>query len=142
MGWWVFVIAAQYSNGDAITRNLGSISQFEQDLVPNSDNTRLVFCQDTQEGVGIFFCDTAGGKPRCLCEQKEKAHSWKLFSMLGWSSDDSLFACVPLDDAVDFCFHRVRSIPFTRSKPCKQRLLWVFSVFFYPTAHKNAHTSS
>ena len=73
--------------------SLAPIRQFEQDVIPNSDNTRLVYCQDTAEGIGIYFCDTAGGKPRLLCEQKEKGHSWKRFTMLGWAPDDSLFAC-------------------------------------------------
>jgi hypothetical protein len=91
LGWWLCVFAAQYF-GEQKARELASILQFEQDLSPNSANTRLVYCQDTEEGVGIYFCDTARGKPKLLCEQKEKGHSWKRFTMLGWSPDDSLFA--------------------------------------------------
>src|ERR1039457_2262206 len=82
LGWRILVIAIHYFNEPAIVRELGSILQFEQDVIPNSANTRLVFCQDTEEGVGIYFCDTTGGKPRLLCEQKEKGHkigraSWR-----------------------------------------------------------------
>ena len=91
VGWHLCLVAAQYF-GQQKTRQLASILQFEQDLSPNSANTRLVYCQDTEQGVGIYFCDTAGGKPNLLCEQKEKGHSWKRFTMLGWSPDDSLFA--------------------------------------------------
>ena len=87
------MLATQYFSEPAKVRELGSIYQFEQDVIPNSANTRVIFCQDTSEGIGIYFCDTAGGKPRLLCEQKEKGHSWKRFTMLGWAPDDSLFAC-------------------------------------------------
>ena len=93
LGWRALVMATQYFNEPRIVRELCSVPQFEQDLIPNSANTRLVFCQDTEEGVGIYFCDTDGGKPRLLCEQKEKAHSGRRFTMLGWAPDDSLFAC-------------------------------------------------
>jgi hypothetical protein len=101
LGWRIFVVATQYFNEPAIVRELGSILQYEQDVIPNSANTRLVFCQDTKEGIGIYFCDTAGGKPRLLCEQKEKGHSWKRFTMLGWAPDDSLFACAFPDNTQD-----------------------------------------
>ncbi len=87
------MIAAQYFNEPDVVRELCSIPQFEQDLIPNSANTRLVFCQDTEAGVGIYFCDTDGGKPQLLCEQKEKGNHYRRFSMLGWAPDDSLFAC-------------------------------------------------
>jgi hypothetical protein len=93
LGLRALVMATQYFREPRIVRDLCSVQQFEQDLIPNSANTRLVFCQDTVEGVGIYFYDTAGGKPRLLCEQKEKGHSWKRFTMLGWAPDDSLFAC-------------------------------------------------
>ena len=86
-------MAAQYFNEPNVVRELCSIPQFEQDLIPNSANTRLIFCQNTKAGVGIYFCDTAGGKPRLLCEQKEKGRSWRRFTMLGWAPDDSVFAC-------------------------------------------------
>src|SRR5437899_4551579 len=92
-GWRLGIIAVRYFHGGSVAREVASIRQFKQDLSPNSVNSRLVFCQDTAEGVGIYFCNTAGGKPKLLCEQKEKRHSWKRFTMLGWSPDDSLFAC-------------------------------------------------
>jgi hypothetical protein len=93
LGWRGCVVCTQWWNEPQLLREFDSIRQFEQDVIPNSANTRLVFCQDTREGIGIYFCDAAGGKPRLLCEQKEKGHSWKRFTMLGWAPDDSLFAC-------------------------------------------------
>lgn len=86
-------MATQYFREPRIVRELCTVPQFEQDLIPNSANTHLVFCQDTREGVGIYFCDTAGGQPRLLCEQKEKGLRGRRFTMLGWAPDDSLFAC-------------------------------------------------
>ncbi len=92
-GWRACVMATRFFNRQTIIRELASIPQFVQDVNPNRANTRLVFCQDTEDGVGIYFCDTAGGKPRLLCEQKEKGcRGWR-FTMLGWAPDDKLFAC-------------------------------------------------
>ena len=93
LGWRMLVMAVQYVKEPDIVRDLCSLQQFEQDLSPNNANTRLVFCRDTEEGVGIYYCDVDGGKPRLLCEQKERGNRGRFFSMLGWSSDDSLFAC-------------------------------------------------
>lgn len=86
-------MAAQFFDEPDIVRELCSVPQFEQDLTPNHANTRLVFCQDTEEGIGIYYCDTAGGKPQLLCVQKEKGNRGRRFTMLGWTPDDSLFAC-------------------------------------------------
>ena len=101
LGWRMCLLASQFLVGHSVTRELAHVCQFEQDLSPNSTNTRLVYCQDTEKGVGIYFCDTVGGKPKLLCEQKEKGHSWKRFTMLGWSPDDSLFAVAFPDTASD-----------------------------------------
>jgi hypothetical protein len=92
-GWRGVVAVARHFNEPRLVREFDSIRQFEQDLNPNGANTRLVFCQDTKDGVGIYYCDTAGGKPRLLCEQAEKGRGWKRFTLLGWTPDDSLFAC-------------------------------------------------
>jgi hypothetical protein len=100
-GWRLYLVAAEHFGAHTITRELVSILQFEQDLRPNSANTRLVYCQDTEQGVGIYFCDTTGGKPRLLCEQKEKGHTWKRFTMLDWSPDDSLFGVAYPDATQD-----------------------------------------
>ena len=73
-------MAAQYFNEPDSVRQLCSVPQFEQDLSPNNANTRLVFCQNTEAGVGIYFCETDGGKPRLLCEQKEKGNRGRFFN--------------------------------------------------------------
>jgi hypothetical protein len=101
LGWRTLVMAVQYLNEPVIVRELAAIPQFAQDLIPNHANTRLIFCQDTKKGVGIYFCDTAVGKPRLLCEQIEKGDSWMRFTMLGWTPDDSLFACAIPDKNQD-----------------------------------------
>jgi len=104
IGWRLLVIACgnEPPHWRAIAAELGSVPQFKQDLSPNSTGTRLVFCQDTEKGVGIYFCETDSGKKKLLCEQKEKGYSWQRFSMLGWSPDDKLFAyAIPLDGQID-----------------------------------------
>ena len=85
LGWRGCVVFTKWLKEPQLLREFDSIRQFEQDVVPNSANTRLVFCQDTADGIGIYYSDTVGGKPRLLCEQKEKGHSWKRFTMLGWA---------------------------------------------------------
>ncbi len=99
LGWRGLVVAARHLKEPPVVRELCAVRQFEQDLTPNHANTRLVFCEDTEDGVGIYLCDTDGGKPRLLCEQKEKGIRGRRFSMLGWASDNSLFACAWPDNA-------------------------------------------
>ena len=101
LGWRGCVVFTKWLKEPQLLREFDSIRQFEQDVVPNSANTRLVFCQDTADGIGIYYSDTVGGKPRLLCEQKEKGHSWKRFTMLGWAPDDSLFACACPENKLD-----------------------------------------
>ncbi|HKI68362.1 MAG TPA: hypothetical protein VKA67_02150, partial [Verrucomicrobiae bacterium] len=101
LGWRGLVVVARHLKEPPVVRELCGVRQFAQDLTPNHANTRLVFCEDTQEGVGIYFCDTDGGKPRLLCEQKEKGIRGRRFSMLGWAPDDSLFACAWPDNPHD-----------------------------------------
>jgi hypothetical protein len=101
LGWRECVVFTQWLKEPQLLSEFGAIRQFEQDVIPNSANTRLVFCQDSKEGIGIYYSDMAGGKPRLLCEQKERGHSWKRFTMLGWAPDDSLFACACPDNKLD-----------------------------------------
>ena len=103
-GWYLLVIVYNQAppHWRAMAAELGSLPQFKQDLSPNSTGTRLVYCQATEKGVGIYFCETENGKSKLLCEQKEKGYSWQRFSMLGWSPDDKLFACaVPLSPRIN-----------------------------------------
>lgn len=86
-------MATQFFDEPVIVRELCSVRQFEQDLTPNNANTRLVFCRDIERGIGIYYCSTDEGKPQLLCEQDEKGNRGRFFSMLGWTKDDSLFAC-------------------------------------------------
>ena len=101
ISWRLCVFAAGYFGAQKVADTLIAVKQFKQDLIPNHANTRLVFCQDTERGVGIYFCTTDGGKPRLLCEKIENAFRWQRFTMLGWSPDDSLFACAWPDNNQD-----------------------------------------
>lgn len=97
-GWWLLRVAVEHFGAQKIADKYTAIRQFKQDLNPNHANTRIVFCQDTEHGVGIFFCNTDNGQPCLLCEKKENGLQWRRFTMLGWSSDDSLFACALPDE--------------------------------------------
>jgi predicted esterase len=103
IGWRFLVIACSHtpSHWRAIASEIGSVAQFREDyypVYPKKDGTRVVFLQETEKGVGVFFCDTDSGKTKLLCEQKEDGYSWQRFGMLGWSPDDKLFAyAVPLE---------------------------------------------
>ena len=99
--WRLGVIATEYFTEPRKVRELCSLRELKQDVIPNRANTRLVFCQDRAAGVGIYFCDTAGGQPRLLCEQPEKGRIGRRFTMLGWAPDDRLFACAHPEDAQD-----------------------------------------
>jgi len=101
LGWKLGVMVPMYFAGGRQAVQLASILEFKQDLVLNRSNTSLVFCQDTAEGVGIYFYKVADGKSQLLCEQKEKGRRGRWFTMLGWSPNESLFACAVPDDEHD-----------------------------------------
>ena len=90
IGWRVVVILHEPVISKSAVSELAAIGSFRQDLSPNSTDTRLVYCRDTEAGVGLYFCDTATGKSKLVADQKQS--TWQRFSMLGWSPDDSLFA--------------------------------------------------
>ena len=91
-GWRLWIIAHEPAHWATIGREIGSIAQFREDLYPNKDGNRVVFSQETEKGVGLFFCDADSGKTKLLCEQNEKGYSEHRFGMLGWSPDGKLFA--------------------------------------------------
>lgn len=97
-GWRFGVVALQHFGAETIADQFTAIRQFRQDVIPNHANTRLTFCEDTETGVGIYFCATDGGSPRLLCEKKENPLQWRRFSVLGWSPDDRLLACALPDE--------------------------------------------
>lgn len=81
-----------------IADELGSIGRFDFGFTPNHSGTHVVFSQHTATGVAFYFCDTAGGKRKFLCEEPEKGYNWQPFGIKGWSPDDKLFAfCYPSD---------------------------------------------
>jgi hypothetical protein len=101
LGWKLGFMALTYVSGGRQALQLSGVLEFKQDLWLNRSNTSLVFCQDTAEGVGIYFCKVAEGKSQLLGEQKEKGRRGRRFTMLGWSPDESLFACAVPDDERD-----------------------------------------
>ena len=99
VGWRLLVIACSHTppHWHSIAAQIGSVAEFRDALYPNKDGTRVVFSQETEKGVGVFFCDATSEKTELLSEQEEKSYSWQRFGMLGWSPDDKLFAyAVPL----------------------------------------------
>jgi hypothetical protein len=99
IGWRLLVITRSHTppHWRAIAREIGSVAEFRDALYPNKDGTRVVFSQETEKGVGVFFCNASSEKTRLLCEQRENGFGWQRFGMLGWSPDDKLFAyAVPL----------------------------------------------
>ena len=100
IGWRVLVITCSHTppHWRATAKGIGSTAWFRDDFYPNKDGTCVVFSQETEKGVGIFFCNAGSEKTKLLCEQKENGYSRQRFGMLGWSPDDKLFAyAVPLD---------------------------------------------
>jgi len=97
IAWRGWVVAHKSAHIQEMADELGSIGEFQHldnRLYPNHSNTYLVFGQYTENGVGIFFCDTTDGKKKLVCEQPEKGwRGWLNFGMLGWSPDDRFFAC-------------------------------------------------
>ena len=101
MGWRLCIVAMDRLGQCKIADRFTAIRQFKQDLVPNHANTRLTFCQDTAEGVGMYYCNVSDGRTRLLCEKKENPLQWRFFSALGWSPDDRLLACAWPDTQVN-----------------------------------------
>ena len=100
VGWRLLVIACNHTppHWRAIAREIGSIAWFKDDVYPNKEGTRVVFSQETEKGVGVFFCNAGSEKTKLLCEQRENGYSWQRFGMLGWSPDDKFFAyAIPLE---------------------------------------------
>jgi hypothetical protein len=90
--WRLLVVVHKPPHLTTIAGEIGSVAQFREDLCPNKDGTRVVFSQETEKGVGLFFCDAETGKTKLLCEQAEKSYSDHRFGMLGWSPDGKSFA--------------------------------------------------
>jgi len=95
--WRGWVVAHQPAHLMAMAEELGSTGEFSRlynKLYPNHSNTCLVYDRYTESGMGIYFCNLADNKKKMVCEQPEKNWSWADFGMMGWSPDDTLFACV------------------------------------------------
>jgi hypothetical protein len=60
--------------------------------MPNKACDKLLFCQSTEQGVGVFLLNIASGQKRLIYEQPRKFYDPVKFKILGWVPDDSLFA--------------------------------------------------
>ncbi len=95
---WRFTVATFRSpHSVEIANEIGSIAQSKEgvgtkEIVPSNNGERLVYFQETDTGIGTYFIDTKGGKPKLLFEQNEAGYT-PVFGMLAWSPNDRLFAC-------------------------------------------------
>ena len=103
--WWVVLAVALVVAGGrlwglahtpfkllAAAREVGSIGQFYSTIQPSGSGRAVVYSQMTENGVGVFLHETAGGEPKLLIEKREKGRGWQRLGMLGWSPEDRLFA--------------------------------------------------
>lgn len=91
--WKLFLFAVTSLREPADLAVLAELREFKQEPAPNQANSRLVFAQDTAEGIGVYYCDLASPQPQLLGEQKERGSRGLRFGMLGWSPEDKWFAC-------------------------------------------------
>jgi hypothetical protein len=94
IGWRVCVKLSGPAHMQAIAAEFASVGKFfsATPIMPNKACNKLLFCQGTEQGVGIFFLDIASGQKRLIYEQPRKFYDAGKFKILGWAPDDSLFA--------------------------------------------------
>ncbi|HEX5222837.1 MAG TPA: hypothetical protein VFZ59_24990 [Verrucomicrobiae bacterium] len=96
---WKVILLAVARLGEPVgLAVLAELREFKQEPAPNVANDRLVFAQDTAEGIGVYYCDLASMQPQLLGEQKERGSLGRRLGMLGWSPGDKWFACAFPDD--------------------------------------------
>ena len=106
VAWKLIIIAVAALREPGQIAALSSLREFKQEPAPNQANNRLVFAQDTAEGIGVFFCETGTGQSKLLGEQKERGSRGQRFGMLGWSPGDKWFACaIPNDQREEQWVH-------------------------------------
>jgi hypothetical protein len=96
--WKLILLAVVTLREPADLAALAELREFKQEPVPNRANNRLVFSQDTAEGIGVYYCDFASPQPQLLGGQRERGSLGRRLGMLGWSPDDKWFACAFPDD--------------------------------------------
>jgi hypothetical protein len=80
---------------------LCSLREFKQEPAPNQANNRLIYAQDTADGMGVYYWEASTHQARLLGEQKERGSHWMRLGMLGWSPGDKWFACALPKDQQD-----------------------------------------
>lgn len=98
LAWKLILVAVVALREPAELAALAELREFKQEPAPNRANNRLVFAQDTAEGIGVYYCDLASPQPQLLGEQEERGSRGRRFGMLGWSPEDKWFACAFPED--------------------------------------------
>jgi hypothetical protein len=97
-GMRLWALSRQTPHLEKIAREIGSIPQYRVGIYPNHTGSSLIFYQETETGLGTFFCETATGKTKLLFEEKEKGYCDR-FRLQGWSPDDNILAFATLPDS-------------------------------------------
>jgi dipeptidyl aminopeptidase/acylaminoacyl peptidase len=97
-GWRLSIIACQPAHWLAFATELGSVAQKgvtqTGNVLPNKDGDRLIYERETETGLGTFYWDAATGRSKLLIEEHQTdKDDWRTRT-LGWSPDESMFACV------------------------------------------------
>ncbi len=94
---WHLVFGGETLQQRRILSEFGTVKKVIDVPRPNHAGTKLVYGQDSPEGLQVCLYDLATGGSKILFEQSEKEFkSWN-FRVLGWSPDDKYFAyyCLP-----------------------------------------------
>ncbi len=81
---------------DALAEESGNLNFMLENERPQiaHDGTRLLFCQSSEKGMGVFTCDVATGQKKMLFEEKEIHFGLGPHGVLApfaWSPDDRWF---------------------------------------------------
>ena len=98
IGLRLWALSGQTPHLEKIVLEIGSIPQYRVGIYPNHSGSNLLFFQETETGLGTFFCETATGKTRLLYDEKEKGYLGR-FRLLGWSADDRILAFATMSDS-------------------------------------------
>ena len=98
IGLRLWALSGQTPHLEKIALEIGSIPQYRVGIYPNHSGSNLLFFQETETGLGTFFCETATGKTRLLYDEKEKGYLGR-FRLLGWSADDRILAFATMSDS-------------------------------------------
>lgn len=93
---WMWKFVHQPKHLDAIAAESGNLNFMLENEQPqiSHDGSRLLFCDSTENGVGVFVCDVATGQKKLLFEEQEIHFGMGPHGVLApfpWSPDDQWF---------------------------------------------------